>query len=67
MTSGLHFFKKNSEMPANLLDQFSHSGQICMHLSGVTLKGQAEFQNKKSRPLFTIIFKLKMSISRLDL
>ena len=39
--------------------QFSLSGQIFLHWAAVTLKGLSEFQNKKSRPLFTIIFKLK--------
>ena len=38
---------------------FGHSGQIFLHWSAATLKGLGEFQNKKSRPLFTIIFKLK--------
>ena len=36
-----------------------HSGQIFLHWAAVTLKGLGEFQNKKFRPLFTIIFKLK--------
>jgi hypothetical protein len=39
-----------SEIPAKLPGQFGHSGQIFWHWAG-------EFQNKKSRPLFTIIFK----------
>ena len=46
-----------SEIPAKLPDQFGHSGQIFLHWAAATLKGLGEFQNKKSRPLFTIIFK----------
>ena len=38
---------------------FGRSGQIFLHWSAATLKGLGEFQNKKSRPLFIIIFKLK--------
>jgi hypothetical protein len=34
-------------MPANLLGQFSLSGQICLHWQAASLKGHAEFQNKK--------------------
>ena len=44
--------------------------KICpeRQVSKVSLvKGLAEFQNKDSRPLFTIIFKSKMSISRLEI
>ena len=54
-----------SEIPANLPGQFSLSGQISLHWATATLKGLAEFQNKNSRPLFLIIFKSKMIISRL--
>ena len=38
---------------------FGRSGQIFLHWAAATLKGLGEFQNKKSRPLFIIIFKLK--------
>ena len=46
-----------SEIPAKLPGQFGHSGQIFLHWAAATLKGLGEFQNKKSRPIFTIIFK----------
>jgi hypothetical protein len=46
-----------SKVPAKLPGQFGHSGQIFLHLAAATLKGLGEFQNKKSRPLSTIIFK----------
>ena len=46
-----------SEIPAKLPGQFGHSGQIFLHWAAATLKGLSEFQNKKHRPLFTIIFK----------
>ena len=39
--------------------QFGHCGQTFLHWAAATLKGLGEFQNKKSRPLFTIIFKKK--------
>jgi hypothetical protein len=46
-----------SELPANLPDQFSLSGQPFLHWTAATLKGPVEFQNEiKTRPLFTIIF-----------
>ena len=45
-----------SEIPAKLPGQFSYSGQIFLHWAAATLKGLGEFHNKKSRPLFTIIF-----------
>ena len=45
------------EIPAKLPGQFCHSGQIFLHWAAATLKGLGEFQNKKSRPRFTIIFK----------
>jgi hypothetical protein len=51
-----------SEIPANLPGQFSLSWQIFLHWAASTLKGHVGFQNKKSRPLFTIIFKPKMVI-----
>ena len=56
-----------SEMPANLPGQFSLSGQIFLHWAAATLKGHVEFQNNFFRPLFTIIFKPKMVISRLKI
>ena len=46
-----------SEIPANLPGKFGLSGQIFLHWAAATLKGLSEFQNKKSRPLFTIILK----------
>jgi hypothetical protein len=46
-----------SEILAKLTGQFGHSGQIFLHWAAATLKGLGELQNKKSRPLFTIIFK----------
>ena len=56
--SGVEFIlEAPSEIPAKLPGQFGHSGQIFLHWAAVTLKGLGEFQNKKSRPLFTIIFK----------
>ena len=58
--SGLEFILNSpgpSEIPAKLPDQFGHSGKIFLHWAAATLKGLGEFQNKKSRPLFTIIFK----------
>ena len=42
-------------------------GSFFLHWAAATLKGLGEFQNKNSRPLFTIIFKSKMSISRLEI
>ena len=58
-----------SEKPANLLCQFSLAGQIVLHWAAATLKGHGEFQKrkKKSRPLFTIIFKPKMMGSRTEI
>jgi hypothetical protein len=53
-----------SEIPANPSGQFSLFGQIFLHWAAVTLKELVEFQNKNSRPLFTIIFKPKMLVSR---
>ena len=58
--SGLVFYFENilapSELPANLPGQLGISGQIFLHWAAATLKGLVEFQNKKTRPLFTIIF-----------
>ena len=56
LKSGLEFIL-NSPIPAKLPGPFGHSGQIFLHWAAATLKGLGEFQNKKSRPLFTIIFK----------
>ena len=61
------FQRAPSEIPAKLLGQFSHSGQIFLHWAATTLKGLGEFQNKKSITLSTIIFKKKMLISRLEI
>jgi hypothetical protein len=69
--SGLQFILKftepHSEIPAKLPSQFGHSGQVFLHCAAATLKGLSEFQNIKSRPLFTIIFKTKMVNSRLKI
>ena len=40
--------------------------QIFLHWAAATLKWLGEFQNKNNRPLFTIISKSKMVISRLE-
>ena len=45
------------EIPAKLPGQFGNSGQIFLPWAAANLKGLGEFQNKKSRPLFTNIFK----------
>ena len=57
--------KKN--ILANLPGQFSLSGQIFLHWAAATLKGLVEFQNKNSRPLFTIIFNSKILVSRSEI
>ena len=68
--SGLEFFyfeihRAPLEIPANMLGQFSLLGQMFLHWAAATLKGLVQFQNKKnSRPLFTIIFKPKIVLSR---
>ena len=67
--SGLDFLniqieKAPSEILANLPGQFSLSRQSFLHWAAATLKGLVEFQNKKSRLLFTVIFKSKMMVSR---
>ena len=65
--SGLVFYFEillaPSELPANLPGQFSLSGQLFLHWAAATLKGLVEFQNKKTRPLFTIKFESKMLVS----
>jgi hypothetical protein len=50
--SGLEFFyfeilRAPSEIPANLLGQFSLSGQIFLKWAAATLKGHVGFQNEK--------------------
>ena len=59
--SGIDFFhfeihRVLSEIPANLPGQFRLTGQIVLLWTAATLKGLGEFQNKKSRPLFTTSF-----------
>ena len=53
MKNGLEFFfeihRALSEVPANLLGQFSLSRQIFLHWAAVTLKGLCEFQNKQDQ------------------
>ena len=36
-----------SELPANLLGQFSHYGQVFLHWAAATLKGHVGFKNRK--------------------
>jgi hypothetical protein len=59
--SGLEFILKFTEPLQRYLlklpGQFGHSGQIFVHWAAAPLKGLGEFQNEKSRPTFTIIFK----------
>ena len=58
--SGLKFILKLTEpLQRYLPGQFGHSGQIFLHWAAATLKGLGEFQDKKSGPLFTTIFKVK--------
>ena len=64
--SGLIVFILKFSEPLQRYLQFCFSGQICLHWAAATMKGLAEFQNKNSRPLFTIFFKSKLSISRLE-
>ena len=50
--SGLDFLfflieRAPSEIPANLLGQFSLSWPIFLHWAAATLKGLVQFQNKK--------------------
>ena len=56
-----------SELPADLPGQFNLSGQLFLHWAAATLKGLVEFQNKKSRPLFNIMFNSKMLVSRSEI
>jgi hypothetical protein len=70
--SGLDFFyfeilRAPSEIPAKLPCQFSPFGQIFLHWAAATLKGHVEFQIIFFRPLFTIIFKPKVVISRVKI
>ena len=71
MKNGLEFFfeihRALSEVPANLLGQFSLSRQIFLHWAAVTLKGLCEFQKKNSRNITDIWFISKMWISRLKI
>ena len=59
--SGLEFILKFTEtLQRYLLSCQANSailGRYFLHWAAATLKGLGEFQNKKSRPLFTIIFK----------
>ena len=72
--SGLVFFYFEmllapSDLPANLPGQFSLSGQLFLHWAAATLKGLVEFKKKqkKTKPLFTIIFNSKMLVSRSEI
>ena len=38
-----------SEIPARCPDQFSFSGQICLHSAVATLKGLVQYQNNKKK------------------
>ena len=70
MWSRIFYFEINqapSEIAAKLPGQFSHSGQIFLPWAAATLKGLGKFKIKDYRPLFTIIFKSKMSMSRLEI
>ena len=55
--NGLEFILKFTKPLQRYLlpGQLGHSGQIFLNWAAATLKGLGEFQNKKSRPLFTII------------
>ena len=62
---GLRIFQKshnyNVKLLHNFILKFKISGQILLHWA--TLKGVTEFQNeKKIRPLLTVIYKSKMSV-----
>ena len=57
----------SSEILAKLPGQFGHSGKIFLYWAAATLKGLGEFQKKSSMPLFIIIFKQRMLISRLNI
>ena len=70
--SGLGFFyfeiqRAPSKIPANLPGQFSLSGPFFLHWAAATRKGLVQFQNKKTRPPFTIILESKMVISRVNI
>ena len=71
MKSGLFFcfeiLLAPLELPANLPGQFGLSGQLFLHWAAVNLKGLVKFQNKKTRPLFTVIFSSKMLVSRYEI
>ena len=58
--SGLEFILKFTEpLQGYLLTCQANSASLgrFLHWAAATLKGLGEFQNKKSRPLFAIIFK----------
>ena len=54
-------------MLVNLPGQFSLSRQIFLYWAAATLKGLAEFQNKKFETTFHNQFRSKMSISILEI
>ena len=56
-----------SVTPASWPGQFSPSGQFVLAGEAANLKALIEFQKKKNRPLFTIIFNPKMVISRVKI
>ena len=67
--SGLEFFTLKSYVPLQryLLTCQANSaslGRFFLLWAAATLKELVEFQNKKYRPLFTIIFNPKMLVSR---
>ena len=59
LKSGMEFILKFTEpLQRSLLNrQFGHFGQLLLHWTAATLKRLGEFQNKKSRPLFTTFCK----------
>ena len=69
--SGLVFYFEillaPSELPADLPGQFSLSRQLFLQGAAATLKGLVEFQIKKTRPLFNLIFNAKMLLSRCEI
>ena len=69
--SGLDFFIFFSEpLQRQMLSCQAKSAllrQIFLHWAATTLKGLTEFKVKNSRSYFTIIFKSKMSISRIEI
>ena len=61
------FYPKIHEAHSKIPGRFSLSEQIFLHWAAATLKGLGEFQNKKSRPLFIMIFESNMSILRQEI